>query len=343
MREKFSSIERVIGEKNENINDEEKKSVLESAEALFRNQKEFREQLLQTFGSVENIPDKFLKTIFFERKKTPEEVEIIKIINDRTNKLRDRFQLSHLNIPQENIYVIPQEAPWPEDFKGNGYHPPMAQFIVIREKLIEKSYSSKVVFAMRLIHEMIEFKSYASLKKTGESSFDVYRHGLKNYGINKNGKHSFTNLNEAVVEELAIQIFNELKENSLFKEEVDITNQIKNYFAKEQIAEQKKLLDEDIYFIGLDKESSKLHWSGFSNPRERKSLDILIEKIYQKNTDKFKEKKEIFDIFSEAIMTGKIIKLGRLIDQTFGKKTFRKIAENDKDIEAQEKYIDSLK
>ena len=106
-KEAFTSVSMILGRRYEDISEEEKKDVLENIETIFKSQEDFREALMEAYGSPENIPDESIKTIFFERPKNPEEIEIINIINEKTNELRKKFGLSLLNVSPENIYIIP--------------------------------------------------------------------------------------------------------------------------------------------------------------------------------------------------------------------------------------------
>lgn len=338
-KEDFTSVRRVIAGKQLHVGQEEMREALQRWEEIFKNQKAVKEHLLEIFGTVENIPDKFLRTIYFQREKTQEDLEIIRIVNEKTNILRRKFNLPDLNIPQENIYVIPYDAPWPEDFEGCSYFVPTLQLIVVREKNIGKSYFSKVVFAANLLHEMIEFKSYASAKKVSDSFFDICRAGLKIYRASDSNEAYFSNINEAIVEELGIRIFDKLKGHELLKFEITLTNQIKKNISEEKLAGFEFLLNDDIYSIGLDLENSMLLWSGFAYPRQRKILNNLVEKIYRRNADKFRESEQVFNMFANAVFTGRMVRVGRLIDKTFGKGAFRTIAEIDKHVNELEKFI----
>jgi len=344
MSEKFSSIERVIGKKHSDISDEEKQSVFKSTEATFKNQKAYKERLLEKFGSDENIPDEFIKTIFSGREKSPQELKIIDLVNEQTNKLRKKFDLPELNIPPENIYVIPHNADWPKDLKDQGsYFAPLGQFIVIREPAIKQLRESKLVFIKKVLYEMIHFKSYNALKKLeNSSSFDAYQIGLHTYKRSDNDESYFGNLNEAVIEELVIIFLNSLIEHPLFKNEFKETAKMKKHFSDQKTSTGKPLINGDEYYINFDQDNSKLWSANITRRQERRILNKLIERVFQKNMDKFKSKEEVFDLFVEAIMTGKIIRLGRLIDKTFGKKTFRKIAELESDVDQQEEFINNL-
>lgn len=52
-----------------------------------------------------------------------------------------------------------------------------------------------------------------------------------------------------------------------------------------------------------------------------------IRELYQKNQDKFKDEKDVFDIFANVVFTGKIMKAANLIKKTFGEGSFRLAAE----------------
>lgn len=80
----------------------------------------------------------------------------------------------------------------------------------------------------------------------------------------------------------------------------------------------------------------------FSYGEERENLNLLMDKIVEKNSGKFKNKEEVLMVFAKGMITGNILPLGRLLDRTFGKGIFRKIGELDKDTQKQKEFINSL-
>jgi len=70
-------------------------------------------------------------------------------------------------------------------------------------------------------------------------------------------------------------------------------------------------------------------------------LDVLSNKLFEKNQDKFQSESEVKEIFRKSRFTGDLLELGRLIDKTFGKGTFRKIGEINDDKQAR-KFIKNL-
>ncbi|KKT82651.1 MAG: hypothetical protein A3B99_04890 [Candidatus Yanofskybacteria bacterium RIFCSPHIGHO2_02_FULL_44_12b] len=75
------------------------------------------------------------------------------------------------------------------------------------------------------------------------------------------------------------------------------------------------------------------HLSGYVE--EKFKLDNLTVKIYSKNPGRFSSLQEVAVIFAQAVFTGKVLPLARLIDETFGKGSFRRLGEG-KDITAEE-------
>jgi len=71
-------------------------------------------------------------------------------------------------------------------------------------------------------------------------------------------------------------------------------------------------------------------------------LNDLLDKLYQKNQDKFKDREQVFDVFAKSMLSGNLLPVGRLVDRTLGKGTFRKIGELDKDIQKQKEFIEKL-
>jgi len=106
----------------------------------------------------------------------------------------------------------------------------------------------------------------------------------------------FEGLNEAIIEELTIRF---------------------GQGNFELIPElQRELIDKNTY--------------GYSE--ERKKLKEIIEKIYETNKDleHFNSSEDVFYIFAKAVMSGKTLKIARLIEKTYGKGSFRKLGEETK-------------
>lgn len=327
--EKLSSIERVVG----NLPEVEKVRILHEKGARFDNQ------------VFDNLKGK-------ERPKSPEELEIIDLANKATNELRQKYGLEDFDIPARNIHVV-KDKDWPDDEKGNAFYTPMSQAVIAREA------PSKIAFLKKIYHEMLHFKSYNALQMITDekSELDTYRTGLT--VTTRDGSQTyFTNLNEAVTEEMTKRFTSQLFGNPLFEDETKQTNDVISDYSGAVTYTGEPLFTEDTYYaevqdtktwkdalgriFGTQKKRIKLSTEAFTYKPEREILNTLIDKIFERNGEYFEDKEEVFEVFAEAMMTGNILPIGRLVENTFGTGTFRKIGELDEDIEAQQEFVDSL-
>ena len=94
--------------------------------------------------------------------------------------------------------------------------------------------------------------------------------------------------------------------------------------------------------FGASEKLKRINTNCFTYELERKILNILIDKIFEKNSEKFQEREDVFEVFAKSIITGDILPMGRLIDSTFGRGTLRRIGELDQNIQEQENFVNSL-
>jgi DNA-binding transcriptional ArsR family regulator len=315
---KESSIDRIIGYKSQ----AEREKVFQDMSEVFD---------IQVFDNLKNK----------ERNKTSEELQIISFVNEITNKLREDQGLKKFDIPAQNIHVI-SEKKWPKRLIGGAVFSLEVQMVALREEL------SKIVFTKKVLHEMIHFKSYHALQSTAETNLlaKEYRMGLTI--TTRDGRLMFfRNLNEAVTEELTKRLLFQNSDNSLLKDEIEQTKYIIEKYDDATCRDGSALFDEDTIYATiqggmLKKFSTKITTERFSYETERQILNTIIDKIFEKNKVSFQNREEIFEIFVNSMMTGNIISIGKLIDNTFGKGVFRNIGELGDNIQKQKKFITSL-
>jgi len=313
--EKFSSFDRVIGKASES----EKKGILLESEAMFAD---------QIFEDLEGK----------EREKTPEELVIISLANDLTNEVRREYGLENFDIPEKNIHVI-YKKDWPKD-RGMAHYFSMLQGIAIQEEIV------KVAFLKKIFHEMLHFKSYNSLQVTTDEdkNVDAYRVGLT-ISTRDGQRKYFNNLNEAITEEITKKYSKKLFNNSLFVEEIKQTQDLAVKYPELITDSGEKLFETDTYYAEAENNrpfTDKINIKNFSYQTERKFLDILIDKILERNSEEFNNSDEIFEVFAKGMMTGNILPLSRLIQKTFGEGVFRQIGELDDNAKVQMNFVNSL-
>jgi hypothetical protein len=314
---KKSSIKKIIG----NV-DEERKEEIQKELAKRFNKQEF-----------EGLKEK-------EIKKTPEQIEIIKLINDETNKLLKKYYLPKFDITPNNVHIL----------KGNDYEKFKPG---ISWATFEKNFQSVFVnkekvktnlnFACINFHEFVHFKALQSLREYKEE-LNTYQSGLEIYL--KSQKIIFSNLNEAVTEKLTKKFYNNiLKKHPLFKKRIKENKKIIKHkgdkYIKSIANDIYDSYEENIFLPNGRILETTIHYSQFCYSEQRKILNTLIEKLYSKNTDQFKNKEEVFDIFAKSAFTGKL-NWGKLVNKTFGKGTFKKLAQLDENVEELGKFVENL-
>ncbi|MBI2053605.1 MAG: hypothetical protein HYT41_02585 [Candidatus Sungbacteria bacterium] len=148
----------------------------------------------------------------------------------------------------------------------------------------------------------------------------------------------FSWLNEAITEELAIRLTNEAVVNppAFFERPAEYVR--KN---REQMAEQG--MDEEAireFFPAQQKPEQggyQVYWYPSAYKEERNKMWDIIERLAKANTisqdagefDMDAEREKIFNQFARSAFNGDVLLIGRSIEKTFGKGTFRKLGEGD--------------
>lgn len=315
-----SSIERVVG------------ASLESEEKILKEKAELFDE--QIFNGLKGK----------EREKNEDDLRMITIANLVTNDLRRKYGMDDFDIPAKNFHIIPEDK-WieTENKYWAGVYRPLMQGIAIKDKS-----KSKLRTLSSIIHETLHFKSYNALQLSSVEKSDPnqepilmsYRIGLE--ARSRDGKEKyFSELNEAMTEELSkrilVDIYGELRSEPMFEEEIlrsekiiqkypdAITKSGKRLFTSDTIYAEAETANDALVMIG--KRSVKLKTKSYVYKKQRRMLNSLIDKVWNKHKDIYKDQEKVFDVFAKAYMTGNLLTIGRLIEDTFGEGTFRKIGE----------------
>lgn len=322
--ENFNLEEENNGEDNKGAKEKEPHSAEEwpeseeisSIDRMVGGSKEEREYLKKLFCSqFEN--QNFAELEGKEKPKTPEQERIIELVNSTINRIREKYNLKDFEMPSENIHVIDHEQ-WIHEDNTGAFYWPLRQAVYIRDNL------ANTVFSECLLHDCLHFKSYNALqKRIGYEKFSDYRMGLLVFSRKGDGRY-FSHLTEAVTEELTKEYIFKLWEDPIFEEELKETEKLKK--------ECPQYDDEEIYCLEeFEREDGEMRVriEKFSYKEERDNLLWGIEKIFQENQDKFSSREDVWDIFVKSMLDGNLIPLGRIIEKTFGKGSFRRLGEGE--------------
>ena len=171
---------------------------------------------------------------------------------------------------------------------------------------------------------------YITLRNEDESvSVNIRRSGFS-IGTKDGKRLLFHKLNESVITELEIRF-----EKAYMAEWSELAIELKardEYI--EQVAQRGNVPIERVRktVAGVKgNESMGYKWVSYPYHEERQQFNSLVDELYEKNMDDFESREQVFNLFAEATMTGKLLPVARLIEKTFGKGSFGMIGERSAD------------
>jgi hypothetical protein len=295
-----SAIRRVVG-----FPEIEENELLEKARDLFEKQKK--------------LP--------FEREKTERESRIINDILSKLPKFLEEYGVEALKLTPDHIHVL-DEGSIPPDQKNTYGSPDKIGGLYIEELQGVVVFSSEddLKLAERVIHEAIHANSFSSFAHN-KKGYHLRRMGLVILG-DEEKKRYFHDLNEGLTEELTKRFDKKYSEEMMSLSEAVAKRRefITSIKSKEPEAGH---LD-DIRSANTTQEVNG-NWvtilKKYEYLKERKELLKLTEDIYEKNKDKFNSSKDVLLLFVKAAFTGRLIELGKLVEDSFGKGSFRELGE----------------
>ncbi|MFA6131500.1 MAG: hypothetical protein WC702_00315 [Patescibacteria group bacterium] len=291
---------------------------------------------------LEIFRDKFQGEVkeSLEIEKTPEILELINDFNKNLKQFFQRYGVEWMEVPAGNIHLLDLSSLSEEQktrIKFDGSFKSIVQHLV----LIDYSDKDFSALAVTLVHEMIHFNSFQSWQKgqrgaeslpmtnkeTNEKLFlNQRRQGINVFDVN--GRSFFREIDEAVVTELAIEFDQEFfSKTKGLKDEVALRDQI---FSEAAPDPSKRRLVRKIIEHPENEEDRRFQIFSYKYGEERKKFWEIVKEIFEKNRDEFTTEEDVFNLFVQACMTGRLLPLARIYEKTFGPGSFRKLGEETK-------------
>ena len=233
----------------------------------------------------------------YELEKTQEDIELINFAQNAVDDYLEKYnRVKKVMIPLENVHVLKEESIKEMTYGRivGGMHSTIDGNV-----LIEKP-SDKVNFSLKIFHELMHAKSFTAIQVTHggikkESRIIPYRVGFSVTSRDGN-KIYFEDVNEAIVGILTERFFKEyIEKNYLFKDELQ---KMKEKNTPIKLSRQREI---------------------------QKGLEYIKE-LHELNKDVY-SLEDVANIFIEAGVNGNLLKVARLIEDTFGKGSFRALGE----------------
>lgn len=274
-----------------------------------------------------------------EREATPEEKTMIERAIKNIDKLREKHGLPPAGLSLERVKMLENEVIKVKrsdrsvemDFAGMDIPTFQVEVVAVKER------RGAAKFDM-IQHELLHGGSYQSLQRHEGEELLNYRGGISVSSRKKdeNGElGSFmTPLNEAVTEENARRFTLAIREDD--PEVGFVATARKKAFEDFSAIYQEKNLnkpkpqEDELLEAKINYENQQISVTTSGYPAERQAMWRLFDKIHEKNPDAFSGKspeearETMFDMVTKAALDGNILPFGRLMNDTFGRGTFRK-------------------
>jgi len=285
--------------------------------------------------------------IDYERKKSPDEARLIDLANKITNEIIKNYSNNNFNILADDIHIIKLDKKGPlrkkTNFFQDNYNNKLEQCIIIGD-INEDEKAKRLCFFVTLCHEIFHAKSYATVGVIPGSGSLI----LRQIGVffENHDERYFESMNEALTEKLTelamdylyehsgdeeiANLFGNLIQESKSKREDGnfLSGRIPFVFKNDAIVFDKDHKNDPVsqrlrrphYVLPGPEHAGSIKYTAYIF--ERFILDKLIEKICGKTG---KDEIEVNKIFLGAYFDGKIGRLKKIIDESFGVGTFEKI------------------
>ena len=279
----------------------------------------------------------------FEVASSPEEREDYLNALAMVNELRKIYGKEPLQLDIHNLHIL--------EFPENSTTQWRGTALTKERHLWVTRVPSRLLMLHDLVHELAHLGGYNviqhdSFTETNEATAGNYRFGTSIYsrnsvlGEDKTNERTayFRNLNEALTEEIAIQLTQQY-EQSKFQDEIHVIEEFKKWATSTENSNVENI-DEILTVLELPNGVDRIYYRGYISARS--IYQTLFQKISEANPNVFPSPEEVRRLFVDAQMTGNILPIGRLIDKTYGKGTFRTIGEKDVNLENLREYVDNL-
>jgi hypothetical protein len=290
--------------------------------------KELEEAFFRHFESLSPEERKLLRK--FEYPKSETELALIDFANKETSKLMQEAGLKPYEIPVENLHIIP-----PELYRNFASPGSLATTLIPKQEILfdaQNFRDNPVNFGAIALHEMLHLKAHFSMEveeKEENLEKTPYREGVSVKALQRHGYHGkyhvhFAGLHEAIVAETEKRLIPKLLEQPVLIKEKEWLNSQKAKNIKEEIAKKEEVPLDDIFWVSkdVDKEEN-CDYRYIAYRQQRDVLNYVCAEIQKQFPEKFQNPDDVYKLFLNAHFTGRLLEIGRLVEKTFGKESFR--------------------
>ncbi|MER3406810.1 MAG: hypothetical protein C4278_00005 [Patescibacteria group bacterium] len=305
---------------------------------------EIRLALFEHFKSLSEEEKKMFKK--FEYPKSEIELALINFANKITNELMKEAGVEPYDIPPENYHILP-----PELYKRLASDLYVAQASRTKQRILfnaEYFRDNPVYFGAVVFHETLHLKTPLCIKvnkKDNKTERTLYRvsvciYHLERYPFYNKSHIHFCGLEEAIISKAEKNFLPRLLELPELVKEKEWLMSKEAKKLKKKLAKKEGIPEEDIIWVGKKREDG---WIALFYRPQIEVLNYVCSEIQQEFSGQFQTADDVFKLFLKAHFTGNLLTIKRLVEKTFGKRSFLVLGNMTTDHESGVLHLETLK
>ena len=259
-----------------------------------------------------------------DHKKTAEQLSILKFINDETNALMRETGVEPFDFPADGYFVMERDNF--VKFFNTESAVGVVDDLSPKIGLLYEDMIANIDFALIAYHETLHIKAmhvFEARKENDKTTIKCVRHGIIVSSSHeedlKNNKYQyFSPLHEATVEWMSEQVFSKVLDLPELAKEKEYMHSAEFKLARRDLAKKLNINEKRIRYIRGDGTPSI-----FVYQYPRALLKYVCEKISARFNDRYPKKEDAFKEFIKVHFTSDLTTIIKLVDETFGEKSFR--------------------
>ncbi len=271
----------------------------------------------------------------------PEEIALIRFAEDVTNEAMRKAGVKPFEIPLNHYHVLPAEV-YEKHFSGNAttYRYKWSESIFMNADSVNR----KVLFGSITLHELMHVKSHRTLHVIATDTGLEINHRRDGVSVISNKAEEgefFRGLHEAIVATQEKISFPDMLSIPEMKDDKNFWESSEAATYRQEMSEYTGVPADDFLWVQPVGDTG-IEWRQFSYHHHREVLKFICEKI-QETYSEYADWVGVYEEFRNAHFNGDLLKIARLVEDRFGKGSFRILGEMTNDDESAIQCLEKMK
>lgn len=269
-----------------------------------------------------------------ERLKTVEELALIDFACEEINRMREEVGVVPYSLPKENVRIVSGDFSTDRGhLKDNiaGYVDKLLQKMFISEERAQFG-QSRLKFGLTVVHEAFHLNGHVAVEvlqiEESKACLSIFREGVvidppeKKFERGGLVRYYFGGLEEALASTFEKKSLTRMINLPQFEEEKIWLMSGDAQMIVERLSRKWNFPKDEVGVVSKDGRVTL-----FSSYEQRQVLDYICNQIAIVFSDEYQSPDDVLKEFYKAQITGEILQIARLVENTFGKGSFRMLGE----------------